>query len=147
MYFFISDTVLFILLFLFFKFPALFKIFLDLFIHSFFWDLDSSLLSLLWIIFQVDCLFPLNYFCGFYLVSLSETYFSLISFCLTFCACGLSTNCRVLAHFVSVVCLLVHNGAHGAFAGFLFEVTSTFPLVGGAGLFISSGQGYVKGCI
>ena len=53
----------------------------------FFWDLESSLLSLFWILFQVDCLSPLHLvvFMSFYLVPSSITHFSVISFCLTFC--------------------------------------------------------------
>ena len=42
-----------------------------------FWDFGSSLLSLLWILFQVDCLFHLHLFglVGFYLAPSSVTYF------------------------------------------------------------------------
>ena len=48
----------------------------------YFWDSGSSLLSLLWILFQVDCLFPLHLFglVGFYLAPSSVTYFFAIPF-------------------------------------------------------------------
>ena len=75
-----------------------------------FWDLGSSLLSLLWILFQVDCLSPLQLviFVGFYLVPSFATYFSVISFCLIYCVCDLlSTGCRIIVPLASGVCSLV----------------------------------------
>ena len=53
----------------------------------YFWDCGSSLLSLLWILFQVVGLFPLCLFgvVGFYLVSKFAQYFSVFSWYLTFC--------------------------------------------------------------
>ena len=65
----------------------------------FFQDLGSSLLSLLWILFQLDCLSPIHLvvLLRFYLVPLSGTYSSADSFCLTFCDCGFhSIGCRVV---------------------------------------------------
>ena len=56
-----------------------------------FWDLGSSLLPLLWILFQVDCLSPLRLvvFVYFYLFPLSKSVFFVISYCLIFSVCGL----------------------------------------------------------
>ena len=62
----------------------------------FFQDFESSLLSLLWIIFQVDCLSPLHLvvFVCLYLPSFA-TYFYAILFYLNFCVCDfLSAGCR-----------------------------------------------------
>ena len=61
-------------------------------------DLESSLLSLLWILFQVDCLSPLHLvvLVGFYLAPSAATYFFVISFCQTYCVCGLlSIGCWI----------------------------------------------------
>jgi hypothetical protein len=51
----------------------------------------SSLLSLLWVLFQVVCLFPLCLFdfVGFYLIPSFAQYFSVFSFFLTYCVWGL----------------------------------------------------------
>ena len=56
------------------------------------WDLGSSLLLLLWIFPQGDCLssFRLVVLLGFYLTPSSRTYFSAISLYLILCICGLS---------------------------------------------------------
>ena len=94
----------------------------------FFQDLGSFLLLLLWIIFQVNCLSPLHLVVlqRFYLVSLSGMYFSVISFCLTFCICGLcSACCRIVVPLASGVC----------------------HMVGGSGSFPSSGHCHVSGCV
>ena len=66
-----------------------------------------SLLSLLWIIFQVDCLFPLHLFglLGFYLAPSSAVCFSVFSFCLTYCVSGLLfAGCRLVVIIVFDVC-------------------------------------------
>ena len=63
------------------------------------WELGTSLLSLLWVLFWVDCLSPiyLVVLLGFYLLPSSGTHSSAGSFCLTFCDCGFySTDCRVV---------------------------------------------------
>ena len=81
-----------------------------------FQDLGSSLVSLLWILFQGDCRSPLHLIALvlFYLAPLSATYFFVISFCLTFCVCGvLSAGCRTLV-LASDVCCLVGEVALGA---------------------------------
>ena len=65
----------------------------------FFQDLGSSLLSLFWILFQADCPFPLHLvvLLGLYLIPLSGTYFSAMSFYLTFCVWGFhSTGFRIV---------------------------------------------------
>ena len=60
-------------------------------------DFGSSVLSLLWILFQVDCLYPLHLviFVGFYFAPSTATYLSIISFCLTYCFCVWSPFCRL----------------------------------------------------
>ena len=57
----------------------------------YFQGIESSLLSLLWILLQVDCLFPVPLFglVGFYHVPSSAAYFSVFSFCLIYCVWGL----------------------------------------------------------
>ena len=63
----------------------------------FFWG--SSLLSLLWNLFQIDCLFPLHFFglVGFYHISSSAASFSVFSSCLIYCEWGLlSTGCKAI---------------------------------------------------
>ena len=50
---------------------------------------------------------------GFYLVPSSETYFSVVSFCLTFCVCGLSLGCKILVPLTSGVCPLVGKLVQG----------------------------------
>ena len=79
-------------------------------------------------LFQVDCLSPLYLVVpvGFYLVPLSvtQTYFSVDSFCLTYCVYGLlSTGCRIVVPLASGVCPLVGEVRPGACAGFLVEGT------------------------
>ena len=78
--------------------------------------------------FQVDCLSPLHLVVhvGFYLVpsSVTETYFSVDSFCLTYCVYGLlSTGCRIVVPLASDVCPLVAEVHPGACAGFIVEGT------------------------
>ena len=60
-------------------------------------DFGSSVLSLLWILFQVDCLSPLHLvtFVGFYFAPSTATYLFIISFCLTYCVCVWSPFCRL----------------------------------------------------
>ena len=85
---------------------------------------------------------------GFYLVPSSGTYFSVISFCLTFCVCGLHfSGCRIIAPLAASVCSLVGEAGPGACAGFLVGGTGVCPLVDGAGPCPSGGQGYIKGCV
>ena len=64
--------------------------------HSFFWDLESSLLYLLWRLFQAHCLslLQLVVLLGFCLVSLKFLSGVIL---LTFCVCGLcSSGCRIV---------------------------------------------------
>ena len=73
----------------------------------YFQDFGSSVLSLLCILFQVDFVFPLHLFglVGVYLASSSAAYFSVFSFCLTYCVWGLLfTACRFIVPVVSGVC-------------------------------------------
>ena len=83
---------------------------------------------------------------GFYLVPSFAAYFSVISFCLTFCVCGLlSIGYRIVVPLASGVCPLVSEAGQGACAGFLVGVTDTCPLLGGSGSCPSGGQGCVRG--
>lgn len=83
---------------------------------------------------------------GLYLVSSSGIYFSVVSFCLSFCVCGLSAGWRLIAPLPSGVCPLVGEVGPGPCAGFLMRRTAACPLVVGAGSCPSGGQGHVKGC-
>ena len=91
----------------------------------FFWGLGSSLVSLFWILFQIDCLSPLHLvvLLGFNLSPLSATYIFVISFCQTYCLCGLlSIGCRILSSLDSGVCPLVGKVS--------LEVCAIIPLIG-----------------
>ena len=67
---------------------------------------------------------------GFYLAPSSATYFSVASFCLTYCVYGLfSTGCRVIVALASVVCPLVGEVGPGACVGFLVGGTGAYTLV------------------
>ena len=73
----------------------------------YFQDFWSSLLSLPWILFQVDCLFHLHLFglLGFYLAPSSAVCFCVFSFCLTYCVWGLLfSGCSFVVPFVFGVC-------------------------------------------
>ena len=85
---------------------------------------------------------------GFDLVPSSGTYFSSVSFCLTFCVCGLHfSGYRFVASLASDVCLLVCEVGPGACMGFLVDGTDVCTLVSGSGSGPSGGQDYVKGCV
>ena len=82
----------------------------------YFQDFGSSLLSLLWILFQVDCLFPLRLFglVGFYLAPSSAAYLSVFPVCLTYCVCSLIfAGCRFVVPVVFGVC----PSGYGWFSG------------------------------
>ena len=97
-----------------------------------------------WIIFTI---ITINYFsgrlpisssfscsCGFLSFSLICTNFSVISFHLTYCVCGLlSTGCRIIVPLASGVCPLVGEVGPGPSAGFLVGWAGACPLLGGAG--------------
>ena len=109
----------------------------------FFQNLGSSLLSLLCIIFQADCLFQLHLvvLLGFYLVPLSGIYSSAILFCLTFCVYGhFSTGWRIVLLLPFGVCPLVGETHLEACADFLVGVTGVWWLVGGANSWSSVGR-------
>ena len=77
------------------------------FFPLYFWDLGSSLLSLLCIIFQVVYLFSLHLFglVGFYLVPSFARYFSVFSFYLTYCVWVLpSPGYRVIVPLIFGLC-------------------------------------------
>ena len=121
--FFNSVIVLFICL--------LFKIFISLlnisYIFSvvpplyFFWDFGLPLISLVWILFQVNCLAPLYFVIvvGFYLVPSSVPYFSDLLFHLIFTVYGLfSPGCGIIVPLAYDACLLVDEVGVGARADF-----------------------------
>ena len=92
----------------------------------YFQDFGSSLLSLLCILFEVDCLFPLHLFglVHFYLVPSSAAYFSVFSVYLTYCVWGLLfTGCRFIVLVVFGVCSPVGKVASVGCVGFLVEGT------------------------
>ena len=100
---------------------------LDLCLHSFSRILlRSSLLSLFWILFQINCLSPLHLvvLVHFYLGPSSATYFFVTSFCWTYHVCVLlSTGYRVIVAFASGVCFPVVEAGP--------EACAVFPLLGG----------------
>ena len=105
-----------------------------------------------WIIFTIitlnsfSCRLPisvsLNCSLGFYLVPLSGTYFSAVSFCLTFCVCGLcSIVCGVVVPVASDVCPFLGEVGPGACTRLLMGGIGACLLVGGAVSCLSGGQG------
>ena len=73
-------------------------------LFSTFW---SSLLSLIWILFQLNCLFSLHLFglVDFYHVSSSAVCFSVFSFCLTYCVLSLfSTGLNIVVPLNCGIC-------------------------------------------
>jgi len=104
---------------------------------------------ILWILYQINCLFLLHLFglLGFYFASPSATYFSVISFCLSYCFYGLLfTGGRVLFPFASVVSPLVGEIGPGACGSFLVGGLSACALAIGTEPFPSDKQG-VWGCL
>ena len=143
--FFISVIVWFLTYCLFFSSSRSFLIFL---IHA------SILFPRSWIIFTVITLnsfsgrlpvflFPLHSYglVGFYVPPSSASYFSVISFCLTYCFYVLlSTGCRVIVPLASVVCPLVSEVGPGACAGFLVGRPGACAMVGRVSLFPLKGR-------
>ena len=85
---------------------------------------------------------------GFYLVPLSAVYFSVISFCLTYCVYGLlSAGCRVIIPLVSVDCPLPSEVGPEACAGLLVGGPGACVLLGGVESFPSDGQACVSWCV
>ena len=75
----------------------------------YFQDFGSTLLSLFWILFQVECLFPLHsfYLIDFYYVPSSAACLSVFSFCLIYCVWSLlSSGWKVVVPLNCGVCLL-----------------------------------------
>ena len=127
---------------------------------SFIFSICASILCLrAWIIFTFITLnsfsgrFPISHSfiwpCGFlYLAPLSATYFSVISFHLTYCICGfLFVGHGVIVPLASYVWPLVGVIDPGACVGFLMGGTCAWTLVGGAESCPSDGQGHVLGCV
>ena len=117
----------------------------------YFQDFGSSLLSLLWILFQVDCLFPLHLFglVGFYLTPSSVVCFSVFSFCLTYLLCLGSLFRRLQVHSSHCFWCLPAAGRVGSVGcvGFLAEGTGACVLVDEAGSCLSGGQDCVHWCV
>ena len=114
----------------------------------FFQNLGSSLLSLLCMLFQADCLFQLHLvvLLGFYFVSLSGIFSSAISFSVNFCVYGhSSTGWRIVLLLPFGVCPLVGETHLEACADFLVGVTGVWWLVGGASSWSSVGRVMSKG--
>ena len=108
-----------------------------------FQDFGSSVLSLLWILFQVDCLSLLHLviFAGFYFAPSIATYSSIISFCLTVFVCGLlSAGCLTVVPLPSGVCPLVDEVVPVA------PADGAWHLVDGAGSGPSSGHDLSGSC-
>lgn len=75
-----------------------------------------------------------------YLIPSSETYFSVVSFCLIFCVSNLhSAGCRIIIPLASGVCPLVDEAHPGTCAGFLVGETGASKLVSGARSFPLAG--------
>ena len=107
----------------------------------FFWDIESSSLSFLWILFLVHCLSLLHLLVlGFYLVPSSAT-----SICLTFSNSGFHfTGHRIVAFLASTVCPLWWMRLSKRFAGFLVGKSESCFLVGEAGLWPFGDQGLAR---
>ena len=117
----------------------------------------SSLFLKSWIIFTI---ITLNFFSGslpitisfswslsFYLSPSSVTYYSVISFCLTYCVYGLlSSDCSILVPLASVVCPLVSEVGPGTYVGSLVRGTGACNLVRGTESFPSDGQDGIRWC-
>ena len=132
----ISSSIFFILVIVLFN--SVLYIF-QLFVKHFLYLLSLCLRS--WIIFTIitlnvfefrDQLSPCHLVVlGFYLVLLSGTQFSAVSFCLTFCVCGLcSAGCGIVVPLTSGVCHLVGEAVLEAYAGFLVRRTDVCPFGG-----------------
>ena len=81
---------------------------------------------------------------GFYLAP-SVIHFSVLSFCLTYHACGLFyTGCRILVSLATSVCPLVGEVGPRAYASFLVGEIGVCPLVSGAGSYPSGEQSHVE---
>ena len=84
--------------------------------------------------------------CG--ILPFSATYFSVVSFFLSYCVYALlSAGCRVVVPLASVVCPLVNEVGPGACAGFLVGGTGACTLVGEVESFPSEGRGHVRWCV
>ena len=106
----------------------------------------SSLLWLLWIFFQLNCLFSLHLFglVDFYHVSSSVACFSVFSFCLIYCVWGLlSAGWKIIItlNLESAACWWGWTSAHEVF---LVRGTCACSLVDGAESCLSKGQCQVQ---
>ena len=107
-------------------------------------------LILLWFLFHIDCLFPLHLFglVGFYLAPSSAVYFSVFSFCLTYCVWW-SPFCRLQVRSSRCFWCLPPMGKLGSVGcvGFLVEGTGACVLVDEAGSCLSGGQDCIRWCV
>ena len=118
----------------------------------------SILFPRFWIIFTIVTLncfssrlpFPLHLFVlvGFYVAPSSAEYFSVVSFCLTYCVWG-SPFCRLQVHNSPCFWCLPLMGEVGSVAcvGFLVEGHGSCILVGGSGSCLSGGHCHVWCCV
>ena len=115
----------------------------------FFWDFESYLPLLLWIIFQVDCLsssLPLVVILGFNFVA-SPAHISLVfSFCLSVFVVSFpqTAGSQFLLLLVSGPWWM--RGWSWGEVGVLVGGTGICPLVSGVGSYSSGGRGGVRGC-
>ena len=103
-----------------------------LFSLFYFQDFGWFLLSLLWILFQVDCLFPLHLLgqVVFYLAPSAAAYSSVFPFCLTYCFWGLLfSGCKFVIPIVFWCLSPVFKFGSVACVGFLVEGTGACVLV------------------
>ena len=115
----------------------------------YFQDFGSSLLSLLWIVFQVDCLFLLHLFVlvGFYLAPSTAVYFSVFLFCLTYCVWGLLSQAASCSSWNFLCLPPVGKVCSIGCVGFLLEGTGACFLVDESGSCLSSGQDHIGWCV
>ena len=116
-----------------------------------FQDFRSSLLSLLWILFQVNSLFPLHLFglVNFYHVPSSAAYFSVFSFCLIYCVWSLLfVGWKIIVPLTFEVCLQWVRLDQCLLKVFCWgRGTGACVLVGEVGSFVSKGQCYTSSSV
>ena len=104
------------------------------------------MLTLLFIFYFLNSFATFVVLTGFHLVLSSATYFSIVSFCLTFCVCDLlSAGCRIIVPLASGVCSLLGKVYPGACVGFLMGGTGACPLVVELGLVPLVGRAVSRG--
>ena len=110
----------------------------------------SSLLSLHWILFQVDCLFPLHLFglVGFCLAPSPIVCFSVFSFCITYCVWGLLfTGCMFIVPVVFGICPQWLRLVQWVVLASWWRGTGACVLVDEGGSCLSVGQDHIWWCV